>query len=48
MRVLCYSAEYEGTATTAVFAVPLRHYRPEDIRVALVDESTESTLLVSA
>jgi len=24
----------------------LRHYRPEDIRVALVDESTESTLLV--
>jgi methylamine utilization protein MauE len=48
MRVLCYTAEYEGAVTTAVFAVPLRHYRPEDVRVALVDESTESTLLVSA
>jgi len=48
MRVLCYTAEYDGTAATAVFAVPLRHYRPEDVRVALVDESTESTLLVSA
>jgi hypothetical protein len=48
MRVLCYTAEYEGTTATAVFAVPLRHYRPEDVRVALVDESTESTLLVSA
>ena len=47
MRVLCYTAEYDGTAATAVFAVPLRHYRPEDVRVALVDESTESTLLVS-
>jgi hypothetical protein len=48
VRVLCYTAEYEGTTTTAVFAVPLRHYRPEEVRVALVDESTESTLLVSA
>jgi hypothetical protein len=48
MRVLCYTAEYDGTIATAVFAVPLRHYSPEDIRVALVDESTESTLLVSA
>jgi hypothetical protein len=48
VRVLCYTAEYEGTPTTAVFAVPLRHYRPEDVRVALVDESTESTILVSA
>jgi hypothetical protein len=48
VRVLCYTAEYDGTVATAVFAVPLRHYRPEDVRVALVDESTESTLLVSA
>lgn len=48
MRVLCYTAEYEGRNTTAVFAVPLLHYRPEDVRVALVDESTESTLLASA
>ncbi len=48
MRVLCYTAEYEGQTTTAVFAVPLRHYRPEEVRVALVDESTESTLLVTA
>jgi hypothetical protein len=45
-RILCYTAEYEGTAATAVFAVPLRHYLPEEIRVALVDESSESTLLV--
>jgi hypothetical protein len=48
VRVLCYTAEYDGTAATAVFAVPLRHYSPEDVRVALVDESTESTLLVGA
>ncbi|MEV5712137.1 MauE/DoxX family redox-associated membrane protein [Actinoallomurus sp. NPDC052274] len=46
VRVLCYTAEYEGRLATAVFAVPLRHYRPEEIRVALVDESAESTLLV--
>jgi hypothetical protein len=48
VRVLCYTAEYDGTSATAVFAVPLRHYLPEDVRVALVDESTESTLLVGA
>lgn len=48
VRMLCYTAEYEGRSATAVFAVPLRHYRPEDIRVALVDESAESTLLVLA
>jgi hypothetical protein len=47
-RILCYTAEYDGTAATAVFAVPLRHYSPEEVRVALVDESTESTLLVNA
>lgn len=46
VRVLCYTAEYEGRRATAVFAVPLRHYRPDEIRVALVDESAESTLLV--
>jgi hypothetical protein len=46
VRILCYTAEYEGTAATAVFAVPLRHYRPEEVRVALVDEASESTLLV--
>lgn len=46
VRMLCYTAEYEGRPTTAVFAVPLRHYRPEDVRGALVDESTQETLLV--
>lgn len=46
VRVLCYTAEYDGRRATAVFAVPLRHYRPDEIRVALVDESAESTLLV--
>lgn len=46
VRMLCYTAEYDGQAATAVFAVPRQHYRPEDVRVALVDESTESTLLV--
>ncbi|MEV0401384.1 MauE/DoxX family redox-associated membrane protein [Actinoallomurus sp. NPDC050550] len=48
VRVLCYTAEYEGRRATAVFAVPLRHYRPEEIRGALVDETAESTLLVLA
>jgi hypothetical protein len=48
MRVLCYTAEYEGRSATAVFAVPRQHYRPEEIRAALVDEDTESTLLVFA
>lgn len=46
VRVLCYTAEYDGRRATAVFAVPLRHYRPGEIRVALVDEAAESTLLV--
>jgi hypothetical protein len=46
VRMLCYTAEYDGQPATAVFAVPRQHYRPEDIRVALVDEATESTLLV--
>lgn len=46
VRVLCYTAEYDGKPTTAVFAVPRQHYRPEEVRVALVDESTDSTLLV--
>ncbi len=46
VRMLCYTAEYEGKTATAVFAVPRSHYRPEDVRVALVDETTESTLLV--
>jgi hypothetical protein len=46
-RILCYTAEYDGTAATAVFAVPLRHYSPEEIRVALVDESAESVLSAS-
>jgi hypothetical protein len=45
VRVLCYTAEYDGTSATAV---PLRHYLPEGVRVALGDESTGSTLLVGA
>jgi hypothetical protein len=48
VRVLCYTAEYEGRPATAVFAVPREHYRPEEVRGVLVDESTESTLLVLA
>lgn len=41
-RILTYSADQDGVAATAVFAVPLKDYRPEDIRVALVPESDDA------
>lgn len=41
-RILTYSADQDGGAATAVFAVPLNDYRPEDIRVALVPESDDA------
>ncbi|WP_084735824.1 MauE/DoxX family redox-associated membrane protein [Actinophytocola xinjiangensis] len=40
-RLLTYSADQDGVAATAVFAVPLDGHRPQDIRVALVPESGE-------
>ncbi len=37
-RILAYAARTGTGAVTAVFAVPLRDYRPDDVRVALVPE----------
>jgi hypothetical protein len=46
-RILTYAARTDGpdenSRATAVFAVPLFDFRPDDVRVALVPESTEST-----
>ncbi len=41
-RILAYAARTEDGPATAVFAVPLRDYRPDDVRVALVPESAEA------
>lgn len=38
-RILTYAAMAEEGPVTAVFAVPLLDYRPEDVRVALVPET---------
>lgn len=37
-RILTYAAVRDDAPATAVFAVPLKDYRPEDVRVALVPE----------
>lgn len=47
-RMVCYAARYRGRPTTAVFAVPLHDYTPEAVRVALVDDTTGTTLLALA
>jgi hypothetical protein len=44
-RMVCYAARYEGRPATAVFAVPLRAYAPESVRVALVDDRAGATLV---
>lgn len=41
-RILTYAARTEDGHATAVFAVPLHDYRPDDVRVALVPESAEA------
>jgi hypothetical protein len=47
-RILCYNARYHGRPATAAFAVPLRRYDPDAVRVTLVDEYTGATLLTLA
>lgn len=44
-RMVCYSARYQGRPATAVFAVPAVGAAPDQVRVALVDDSTGATLL---
>ncbi|HEY0452353.1 MauE/DoxX family redox-associated membrane protein [Actinophytocola sp.] len=48
-RILTYAADTDtGTDTgqaTAVFAVPLTDYRPDDVRVALVPETAEAMVV---
>jgi hypothetical protein len=44
-RILCYKARYHGRPATAAFAVPLRRYDPDAVRLALVDEFAGVTLL---
>jgi hypothetical protein len=41
-RIVTYAARTDEGHATAVFAVPLRDYRPDDVRVALVPESAEA------
>lgn len=40
-RILTYAAVKDDAPATAVFAVPLSAYRPEDVRVALVPEEDD-------
>lgn len=41
-RILTYAARTEAGRATAVFAVPLLDYRPDDVRVALVPDTDEA------
>jgi hypothetical protein len=41
-RILTYAARTDEGRMTAVFAVPLYDYRPDDVRVALVPESEDA------
>ncbi len=41
-RILTYAARTDAGPVTAVFAVPLLDYRPDDVRVALVPEADEA------
>lgn len=41
-RILTYAARTEDGPATAVFAVPLHDYRPDDVRVALVPDAAEA------
>lgn len=44
-RMVCYSARYQGRTATAVFALPRSGHRPDEVRVALVDDLTGATLV---
>jgi len=41
-RIMTYAARTDAGPATAVFAVPLLDYRPDDVRVALVPEAEEA------
>jgi hypothetical protein len=43
-RIVCYSAHLHGQRLSAVFAVPRLRFEPAAVRVALVDESTNTTV----
>lgn len=43
-RFVSYTAAYGERAATAVFAVPLLRFEPDDVRVAIVDEESGETL----
>ncbi|MBO4209732.1 MauE/DoxX family redox-associated membrane protein [Micromonospora echinofusca] len=43
-RMVCYSARYQGRPATAVFAVPRSRHQPDEVRVALVDDLTGTSL----
>jgi hypothetical protein len=45
-RIMTYAARTEAGRVTAVFAVPLLDYRPEDVRVALVADTESEEALV--
>jgi hypothetical protein len=43
-RFVSYTAAYDERAATAVFAVPRLRYEPDEVRVAIVDDSSGETL----
>lgn len=44
-RILTYAARTEDGRVTAVFAVPILDFRPDDVRVALVPEEEQAALV---
>jgi hypothetical protein len=46
-RFVSQSVRYQGRAAVAVFAVPLRRYQPEAVRVAVVDDATGVTVFAA-
>ena len=44
-RIVTYAARYDDRPASAVFAVPRLRYEPGAVRVAIVDEETNATLL---
>jgi hypothetical protein len=46
-RFVSQSVRYQGRAAVAVFAVPLRRYQPEAVRVAVVDDAPGVTVFAA-
>lgn len=44
-RIVVYGARYDDRPVTAVFAVSLNYYAPEEVRVAFVDDASGETVL---